>query len=386
VKKFHKTIEDEQTGSIYKALASDSHAAHGLAASMVACDELAQWKRRDFFDVLRTSMGKREEPLMAIISTQSPRPENVMSELVDYTKRIESGEFEDSTFYGAVYEAHEDADIDDEQAWYDANPALGVFRSYDELVQECKLAQRLPANEPAFRNLYLNQRVDAEPKAINPKEWEMCGTEYSEDDLYGPCYAGLDLSSTRDLTSLVLYFPESGAVVPYFWCPESGLAEKAEVDGVPYQTWAKQGYIEPTPGKGIDKFAIARRCAEIKELYRVTGMAYDRWSMADLQKILDHEGIDLPLESWGQGFASMSPAINAFEAELLNGNLKHANNPVLRWCASNAVFNTDPSGNRKLDKDKSTDRIDGLVALVMACGLAAKMQEKGEISVDFVFI
>lgn len=374
VQRFHKRIEDMETGSIYRALASDGAAVHGLASSFVVCDELAQWKRRELFDVLRTSLGKRAEPLMLVIGTQSPNPENVMSELVDYGGRIETGEIADASFHGKVYAVPDDADVFDPASWPLANPALSVFRAERELREEAERAQRMPSFEPSFRNLYCNQRVDAEPKAIDPREWESCGSAVNMDALRGrPCYGGLDLASVRDLAAFVLYFPEDdGAVLPWFWTPKAGLAEKEETDRVPYRTWARQGHLEATPGKAIDKTFIAARLGEIAGLYDVRGVAFDRMFMKDLQVILDHEGIALPLVEWGQGFLSMGPAVNAFETALLDDHLRHGMHPVLRWNAGNAVFEHDAAGNRKLSKNRSIDRIDGLQALVMAIGLTAR--------------
>jgi phage terminase large subunit-like protein len=233
----------------------------------------------------------------------------------------------------------------------------------------------MPTYEPAFRNLHLNQRVDAEPKAINPAEWDGCGGAVDVEALKGrPCYAGLDLSSVRDLSALVLYFPEDdGAVVPYFWCPKAGLDLKEEQDRVPYRTWAKEGFIEPTPGAAIDKAWIARRLALACQDFDMKGIAYDRWGMAELRAILDREEIpELPLKDFGQGFASMGPAVNAFETLLIERKLRHGGQPVLRWNASNLIYDMDPAGGRKPSKSRSIDRIDGMAALIMACGLAAK--------------
>lgn len=374
VKSFHKEIKDNETGSIYRALASDGAAVHGLASSFVVCDELAQWKKRELYDVLRTSMGKRREPLILVIGTQSHRAENIMSELVDYAGRVNRGEVEDPSFHGAVYAVPDDADAFDPAVWPLANPAMGTFRSDRELREEAERARRMPTFEPSFRNLYLNQRVDAEPKAINPAEWASCGAPVDPETLRGrPCYAGLDLSSTRDLSALVLYFPEDGgAVLPFTWCPKENLAEREEIDRVPYRTWASQGHITPTTGKAIDKRLIAATLAQIVTRYDVRGIAFDRWGMPDLEKILSDEGITLPLEPWGQGFASMGPAVDAFETAMLSDNLRHGMHPVLRWSAGNLMFDTDPAGNRKPSKARSIDRIDPMVALIMACGLAAR--------------
>ena len=374
LKAFHKTIEDKETGSIYRALASDGKSVHGLASSFVVCDELAQWKRRELFDVLRTSLGKRREPLMLIIGTQSHSAENVMSELVDYSQRIESGEIEDSSFHGVLYAVPDDADAFDPANWPLANPALGTFRGAREMAEEAERARRMPTFEPSFRNLYLNQRVDAEPKAINPAEWEACGDEIDIERLRGrPCYGGLDLSSTRDLSALILYFPDdNGAVLPFVWCPKENLAEREETDRVPYRTWAKNELIEATPGRAIDKRFIAQRLAEITSTFELRGVAFDRWGFQDLENILNAEGVTLPLVAWGQGYQSMGPAVDAFETAMLSQKLQHGMHPVLRWCAGNLVFEMDPAGARKPSKNRSIDRIDPLVALIMAVGLSSR--------------
>ncbi|MCB2077670.1 MAG: terminase large subunit [Novosphingobium sp.] len=378
VKAFHKQIDDPQSGSIYRALASDGKAVHGLASSFVVCDELAQWKSRELFDVLRTSLGKRAQPLLLVIGTQSPRAENIMSELVDYAARIEAGEIEDNSFHGTVYAVPEDLDGFDPANWHLANPALGKFRSERELAEEAQRADRMPTFEPAFRNLYLNQRVDAEPKAINPAEWEMCGGEFDLDALDGrPCYGGLDLSSTRDLSALALYFPEdAGALVLHCWCPRDNMLEREETDRVPYRTWAKQELIEATPGKAIDKRHIAARLAQVRNRYDLRGLAFDRWGMADLRAILNVEGIELPLVDWGQGYKDMGPAVDAFEIALLEGKIRHGMNPVLRWAAGNLVYEMDPAGLRKPSKNRSIDRIDPMAATIMAIGLASR--DEGE--------
>jgi phage terminase large subunit-like protein len=380
LQRFHKKIEDSISGSIFRALASDGASVHGLASSFVVCDELAQWKRRELFDVLRTSLGKRREPLMLVIGTQSPHAENVMSEMVDYCGRIETGEIEDVSFHGAVYAVPDDADPFDPTNWGLANPALGKFRSSKELAEEAQRARRMPTFEPAFRNLYLNQRVDAEPKAINPVEWESCGGPVEITALQGrPCYGGLDLSSTRDLSALVLYFPEdNGAVLSFAWCPKENLAEREEVDRVPYRTWAKQDYITPTPGKAIDKRFIAAVLGRVASQFDIRGIAFDRFAFLDLQVILNTEGVQLPLVEWGQGFKSMGPAVDAFEIAMLEGNLRHGMHPLLRWCASNMIYETDPAGARKPSKNRSIDRIDPMVALIMACGLASRDEGKSE--------
>lgn len=374
LKRFGKIIEDTETGSLYRALASDAPAAHGLAPSFVAADELAQWKRRELYEVLRTAMGKRPEALMAIISTQSASPQNVLSELIDYGERVRTLEIADATFHSRLYAVPEGASPWDETLWTLANPGLGVIRSLEEMRQEAARAKRMPTFELAFRNLYLNQRVDASPKAILPLEWEACGGRVEAGALAGrPCWGGLDLSQTRDLTAAVFTFPEDGgAILAHFWLPADGLAVKEAEDRVPYRQWIEAGYITATPGAAINKRWIATHLAEIARTYDLRGLAFDRWGMAELERILAEEGIELPLEPWGQGYRDMGPAVAAFEAALAGGQLNHGGHPVLRWMASNLVFETDPAGNRKPAKNRAIDRIDGMVALVMACGLHAR--------------
>ena len=195
------------------------------------------------------------------------------------------------------------------------------------------------------------------------------------------CWGGLDLSSTRDLTSLVLYFPHDGSVLAWFWVPKDRLSEREDKDRVPYRTWQKEGFIEAHEGRAIDKLAVALRLAEIAGKYDVRAVAYDRWRIEDLQKILVDEGIDVPLKPWGQGFKDMGPAVDALETLILGAKLRHGGNPVLLWNVSNAVVVLDPAGARKISKDKSRDRVDGLVALAMAIGLQAR--EPGPVQYDF---
>ena len=369
-----KRLEDLVNGTVYQALSSDARKAHGLSPSVVICDELAQWHGRELYDNLTTATGARKEPLTVVISTQSSDPNHIMSELSHYARQVRDGVIEDATFLPIVYEAAQDADAWSERVWRKCNPALGDFRSLEEMRVFAKQAKRLPAKEAAFRNLYLNQPVDAEQRFISSADWEACGAPVSAESLDGaPCWAGLDLGSTTDLTALVLYFPhDAGAVLPFFWVPGERLVEREERDHVPYQLWRRQGFIEANDGRAVDRHAIVFRLAEIAGRFDVRGIAYDRWRMEDLQKILSDEGIELPLVPWGQGYRDMGPAVDAMEAAILDQNLAHGGHPVLTWNAANAVVTLDPAGSRKIAKDKSIERVDGLVALAMAIGLHSR--------------
>lgn len=372
VRDFNKHLEDSVTGSTYYALSADAKTKHGFSASFVVYDELAQAPNRNLFDVLSTSTAARDQPLVMVISTQSSDPHHVMSELVEHGRKVNDGLIDDPHFHATIYAAPMDADIWDEAVWFACNPALGDFRSLPEMRSYAAQAKLLPARETAFRALYLNQPVEEISRFISLPAWRACQSEIDLDSLRGKaCWAGLDLSSTTDLTALALYF-ETGESVVYFWVPRDRLQEREKTDRVPYATWHRQGFIEAPEGRAIDIRAIARRLAEITQHFNLQGVAYDRWHIEVLKRILSDEGLDLPLVDWGQGFQSMGPAVDALEVIILEETLRHDGNPVLTWCASNAAVAMDPAGNRKLDKARSVERIDGMVALAMAVGLHAK--------------
>lgn len=374
VRDFHKELQDSITGTTYNALSSDSKTKHGFSASFIVYDELAQAPNRDLFDVLTTSTAARAEPLTVIISTQNADPHHVMSELVNYGRQVNEGSVVDPTFHATIYAAPMDADPWSEATWHACNPALGDFRSLDEMRTSAMQAQRIPARESAFRLLYLNQPVEADDRFIHAADWLACKREIDRSALLGKrCWAGLDLSSTRDLSALVLYFPDDGgAILPFFWCPADELDKREDQDRVPYRTWARAGLIEATPGRSINKRAIAFRLAEVAQLYRLQAVAYDRWSIEELRRIMADEGIRLPLQEFGQGFKDFSPALAALETAILDRRIGHDGNPILTWNLANAVVDTDPAGNRKLSKERARERIDGLVAMAMSLGQHAK--------------
>jgi phage terminase large subunit-like protein len=382
VRDFAKSLEDVETGSIYQALSADVQTKHGFSASFWAYDELAQAPNRKLYDVLSTSGGARKEPLGVVISTQSPDPHSIMSELVDYGERILAGVQTDPTFYPVIYSAPMDADPWSEDTWRACNPAIeSGFRSLDEMRTAAAQAQRIPARESVFRLLYLNQPVEVDSRFIALQDWQACGGEIDPESLRGrPCYGGLDLSSTQDLTALVLYFPEdNGAVLPFFWVPRDRLDEREHTDRVPYPQWFKEGLIEAPQGRAIDRLAIIRRLAELASMFEIQGVAYDRWRIEDLQKLLVDEGIDLPITGWGQGFKDMSPAVDLLETAILNRELTHGRQPVLTWNVSNAVVEMDPAGSRKISKSRSREKVDGLVALCMAIGLYSREPKEREL-------
>lgn len=365
-----KEIENMVDGSVYAALSADVPGKHGLSPSFVVYDELGQAAGRDLFDALDTAMGARADPLMLVISTQAATDLAPMSELIDYGRRVQAGEIADPSFHLTLYAAPEDADPWAPATWRLANPALGDFRSREDVARQAAQAQRIPTKEAAFRNLILNQRVAAETRFLPLAEWRACGDAVDVASLAGrPCWAGLDLAATRDLTALVLVFPRDDGkvdVLPSFFLPADGLREREDRDRVPYTVWRDQERLTATPGATTDPRWIAARVAQAAALYDLQALAYDRWRIETFRMALADEGCSVRLMEHGQGFKDMGPAVDALERAVAERRLRHGMHPVLTWCVSNAVAVPDPAGNVKLDKAKSTGRIDGAVALAMA--------------------
>jgi phage terminase large subunit-like protein len=380
IQRFGKKIEvlsGDGAGSIYEALSSDARKAHSLSPSFVVCDELAQWPSRELYDNLVTGTGARENPLTVVISTMSSDPNHVLSELIDYGRRVNSGEIVDPAFKAWIFTTPLNVDIWDESNWYSANPALDDFRSLDELRKYAEQAQKIPARESVFRNLYLNMPVSAESRFIAESDWAACEGPVIAEQLRGhTCIAAMDLSATQDLTALVLFFPDDGgAAIPYFWLPQEQLAEREHQDRVPYQLWQREGLLLTTPGRAIDKATIVKKLGELSGGFNIRLLMYDRWNAADLQKIMDAEGVSVPIHPHGQGYKDMAPAVNELERRILNRELIHPGHPILNWNCANTVVEMDAAGNRKLSKRRSTARIDGMVCLAMAVAGAAIVPE-----------
>jgi len=365
IRDWHKEIIDERSNSIWRALTSDARKAHGLAPSFWVADEVAQWRSRELWDNLKTGMAKRRNALGVTISTQARDDFHFWSQILDAEPT--------PTFHVQLHAAPSDCRLDDREAWRAANPALGEFLNEDEFADSAAMAMRSQSFEAAFRLLNLNQRIDGEARFLNPVDWEANGTPFDVSELEGQrCYGGLDLSSTRDLTALALWFPDAGKLLVWHFVPEDTMRERSERDRVPYDQWVADGWIEATPGRATDRQAIAHRLADIRQSYDVQGIAFDRWRFEDLNKLLTDEGIDLPLSEFVPGFRSYAAAIDTFERAVLDRRMQHNNSPILKWQAGNVVVKPDPAGNRKPMKDKSFDRIDGIVAAIMACSLAGK--------------
>ena len=366
-----KTIVDLETDSVYVALSREAKTKMGLSPSMVVYDELGSADDRSLFDAMNTAMGARESPLMLVISTQAAEDIAPMSQLVDYGLRVKAGEIRDPTFCLSLHTSSLDDDPWDPETWKKANPALGDFRSLEDVERQAQQAQRLPTLENAFRNLILNQRVAAEVRFMERTAWKACGKKPEIPD-GARVYAALDLGATRDMSALVLVYKDPYQifhVVPYFWLP-GDVKARTDNDRVPYDTWAKQGHLMATGEPGTDPSMIARKIAALNGRYRILGLAFDRWRIADLKRELNAIACPVQLTEHGQGFKDMGPAVDILERLVVQQRIRHGNHPVLTWNAHNAVVVKDPAGSRKLDKSKSVGKIDGLVALAMAFALA----------------
>lgn len=365
----------------YRALAAEGKTAHGLSPVVIILDELGQVRgpQDPFVEALETAQGAYDDGLQLVISTQAPTDADMLSVWIDDAVRNE-----DPHTVCHVYAAHEDAGVDDREAWEAANPAINSFRSRIELEQSAEKAARMPSFENSFRNLYLNQRINMVAAFVSPAVWKAGnGAPSDEAFLRGPVYGGLDLSATTDLTALVLTARDADGALhvrPYFWMPQDSVVDAAKRDRAPYDVWVRQGLLRTTPGKVIDYAFVARDIGSLTADLPVARIGFDRWRMDRMQMAIEAAGLTLPLEAFGQGYVSMSPALDALEADLLQERILHGGHPVLAMCAANAVAVPDPAGNRKLDKSKATGRIDGMVALAMSEGVEA-MNADTEVSV-----
>jgi phage terminase large subunit-like protein len=352
---------------LYKALAAEGKTAHGLSPVLAILDELGQVEgpTDKFVTAVTTAQGAYKNPLLLVISTQAATDVDMLSTWIDAQEAAP-----DPQVVCHVYTAPEDCSLSDAKAWKAANPALGEFRSMADMKKEARKAENLPATEPDFRNLNLNQRVESAAPFVSRSTWKACSAPA------GPIegrkvWAGLDLSSVSDLTALV-GVDDTGGVHPTFWLPKEGLAEKGRKERVPYPLWEQQGFLQTTPGKAIEYEFVAEYLRGFFDRCDVQALGFDRALMNFLRPWLVKVGFtDAELEKFipfGQGTLSMTPALRELEVKLLNAQLRHGGNPILNMCAFNAKV-VGESGARKFDKRRARGRIDGMTALANAIGV-----------------
>ena len=375
-----KRIVFEPTNSFYQVLSAEAYSKHGFNIHGVVFDELHTQPNRKLFDVMTKGSGDaRMQPLYFLITTAGTDTQSICYETHQKAKDILEGRKIDPTFYPVIYGADESDDWTDPKVWKKANPSLGITVGIDKVKAACESARQNPAEENAFRQLRLNQWVKQAVRWMPMEKWDRCAFPVDEKMLEGRiCYGGLDLSTTTDITAFVLVFPpldendenEKYYVLPYFWLPEDTIDLRVRRDHVPYDLWQKQGYFQVTEGNVVHYGAIEYFIEKLYERFNIRGVTYDRWYATHLVQNLEDFGITMvPM---GQGYSSMSGPTKDLMRLTLSERLAHGGHPVLRWMMDNVCVKQDPAGNIKMDKEKSTEKIDGAVALVMALDRAIR--------------
>ncbi len=381
-----KEMEYLPTGSKYKALSADVANKHGFNIHGVIFDELHTQPNRKLFDVMTKGSGDaRMQPLYFLITTAGNDVNSICYEQHRKAKDILEGRKHDATFYPVIFGADDDEDWTDPKVWKKANPSLGITVGIDKVETACEQAKQNPAEENSFRQLRLNQWVKQSVRWMPMDKWDACSFPVNEGALEGRvCYGGLDLSSTTDITAFVLVFPpldedDKYSVLPYFWVPEDTLELRVKRDHVMYDLWEKQGFIQTTEGNVIHYGFIEKFIEELGERFNIREIAFDRWGA--VQMVQNLEGMGFTVVPFGQGFKDMSPPTKELMKLTLEERIAHGGHPVLRWMMDNIYVRTDPAGNIKADKEKSTEKIDGAIASIMALDRAIRCGNDNSASV-----
>ncbi|CQR74971.1 Phage Terminase [Sporomusa ovata DSM 2662] len=379
-----KRLVYQPTNSFYQVLSAEAYTKHGLNVHAVVFDELHSQPTRGLYDVMTKGSGDaRTQPLFFLITTAGNDRNSICFEVHQKAKDILSGRKIDPTFYPVIYGIDDADDWANEKNWYKANPSLGYTIDIEKVRAAFQSAKENLAEENLFRQLRLNQWVKQSVRWMQMDRWDECAFPIYLESLRGRiCYGGLDLSSTTDITAFVLVFPprdstEKFIVLPYFWIPEDNLATRVRRDHVPYDIWQQQGYIKTTQGNVVHYGFIEAFIEELHTIYNIKEIAFDRWGA--VQMVQNLEGMGFTVVPFGQGYKDMSPATKELMKLTLEKNIAHGGNPVLRWMMDNIYVKTDPAGNIKPDKEKSTERIDGAVALIMALDRAIRNMNKASV-------
>ena len=372
-----KRLVYQPTNSFYQVLSAEAYTKHGLNVHAVIFDELHSQPNRELFDVMTKGSGDaRTQPLFFLITTAGTDRHSVCFEQHQKAEDIILGRKIDPTFYPVIYGASDEEDWTSEEVWYKANPSLGNTIDIDKVRNACLSARDNPAEENIFRQLRLNQWVKQSTRWMQMEKWDACAFPVDERELLGrECYGGLDLSSSIDITAFVLVFPprddaEKYMILPYFWIPEENMKLRVRRDHVPYDVWEKQGCLMTTEGNVIHYGFIENFIDDLGKKFHIREIAFDRWGA--VQMVQNLEGLGLTVVPFGQGFKDMSPPSKRLMELVLEKKIAHGGHPVLRWMMDNIFVRTDPAGNIKPDKEKSTEKIDGAVATVMALDRAIR--------------
>ena len=365
------------TNSFYQVLSAEAYSKHGFNIHGVVFDELHTQPNRKLFDVMTKGSGDaRMQPLYFLITTAGTDTHSICYETHQKAKDIIEGRKIDPTFYPVIYGADESDDWTDPKVWKKANPSLDITVGIDKVKAACDSAKQNPGEENAFRQLRLNQWVKQAVRWMPMEKWDKCAFAVDEDELEGRvCYGGLDLSSTTDITAFVLVFPpldneDKYIILPYFWIPEDNLTLRVNRDHAPYDVWERQGYLQTTEGNVVHYGFIEKFIEKLGERFNIREIAFDRWGA--VQMVQNLEGMGFTVVPFGQGFKDMSPPTKELMKLVLEQKIAHGGHPVLRWNMDNIYIRTDPAGNIKADKEKSTEKIDGAVATIMALDRAIR--------------
>lgn len=371
-------------GSFYQVLSSEAFSKHGLNVHGVIFDELHAQPTRELYDVMTKGSGDaRMQPLFFLITTAGTDRNSICYEVHQKADDIIRGKKHDPTFYPVIYGIKDEDDWSLEENWYKANPSLGHTIPIEKVRDAFNSAKENPAEENIFRQLRLNQWVKQSVRWMPMDIWDKCSFAVDIDKLKGrECYGGLDLSSTNDITAFVLIFPPTPTddkyyVLPFFWIPEENLKLRVRRDHVPYDVWAKQGFLKTTEGNVIHYGFIESFIEDLGKKYNIKQIAFDRWGA--VQMVQNLEGLGFTVVPFGQGYKDMSPPTKELMKVTLEKKIAHGGHPVLSWMMDNVYVRTDPAGNIKPDKEKSTEKIDGVVALIMALDRAVRKELKENI-------
>ncbi len=383
-------ISFEGTFSKYEPVGRDSETLDGLNVHGGLVDELHAHPDGEMWDVLETGTGSRRQPLMATVTTAGSNRQSICFQFHDYTEKVLAEVVEDDAWHGMIYSLDRDPltgeleDWESEAAWLKANPNLGISKKLPDLRDKARKARQMPSRLNVFLQKELNIWTQASTRWIDPERWRACNVRAVDElELAGRrCYGGLDLSSTLDVTALVWVFPPvEGTVCDVLcrmWIPEENWQDRVKMDRAPYDVWVREGLLTLTPGNVVDYDFILQQVEEDTKVFSVQELAFDPWNATSVTN-----NIGLPPEKlveFRQGYVSMNPAMKALEVAIQRRTLNHGGNGALAWMADNLVASRDPAGNMKPDKSKSTERIDGIVALLMAF-YRATLQQGERVSV-----
>ena len=356
-----------EDNSSYRALTKAPKSKHGFNTHAYVMDELHAQANREMLDVLNTSMRSRRQPVKFIITTRDFAGPSICNEKQDFALGVCKGLVSAPRFLPVLYFAEGVEDWKSEEVWRKANPGFGISIKPDAMKDDLTEAEQSAGFQNEFKRLYLNMETQATAAAYDLEQWEECKRAYTSRDLEGEvCYGGLDLASTRDLTAFVLWFPEKHQCLAWFWVPEKSAYRRDDRDRTTYAAWATGGYLTLTDGEVLDDLRVVDDIVALSENYDIQSIAFDRMGAVSIVNALQR--YKLEVTSFGQGFVSMSAPTKELDRLIGHRAAGHNGHPVLRWCIGNAVFKQNESGQVKLDKARSREKIDGAVALVMAIG------------------